>query len=335
MSDEVLALLRSLPPDLPDPVDRVGEVKARVLAVRRRRAVGATVLAVLAFAVPPSVLLGGGSAPVSTPLACPQVHTGAPPWVPDLPRGVDGRSRLVPPQAPVRAVVCAYAGMNTDPEQAGWALTSGQELTAGLDGLADDLTLAARRTAPVACPAVGGPQVNYLLGLTYQTGTLWLSTADDPGQCSLASNGLFTANGIGKAVATAYDAGRWTGIPPDDTVPCGGGVQLGRLGQDAALVPSGAVSAEICRGNGPSVRLTSGFNGLVDALNQLPTEPAGYQCHTDGNVVGYQLLFRYAMGPPVLIRIFAGCRPAIMNGSLGANDASTALPIVEQLLEAR
>jgi hypothetical protein len=334
MTDDVLALLRSLPPDLADPADRLQRVKARVADRRRRLAVAMTVVAVVAVVVPLAVLRAGGPAPAATPLTCPQTYGGSPPWVPDLPRGVDGQSRLVPPEPPVRAMVCAFLGTTGDSVQDqrdGWKLSGSRELGGSLNLLAADLTHVARLTTDRACATVGGPNDNYLLGLTYNSGTLWVSATEHPSGCGPVSNGQFIAlNAIAPAVAASYAAGTWTQPPPRDG-PCTGQT-MGRLGQEADMVPPGAVSVEICEGTRHLV-LTTGFTGLVDALNRPPTQVSASGCTlvaTPGAQFG--LLFHYTEGPSVSVIVTVGCQPAIMNGSLGADDAATVIAQIEQLL---
>lgn len=349
MTDDVVELLRSLPPDLPQPDDRVQQVRARVLNRRRRLAMTTTVLSVLAVTVPLSVLQAGGpaptgppvpsgSAPTGAPLACPQVYAGAAPWVPDPPRGVDGQSRLIPPQPPARALLCAYDGDTGAVSQAGLALTGSRELSGGLDRLASDLTLVTRRASEVACTARGGPQVNYLLGLTYDSGTLWVSASDDPNRCNAATNGQFTANYIGEALTASYTAGTWTQpAVPATGYPCTGG-PTGRLGQDTLLVPPDPISVEICHESDAttgrrSITLTTGYTDLIDTINQLPTRESGSKCSViTSSTTHYLLLFRYTEGPSVLLHVLPGCQPAIFNGNLGTDDAAPVLTHIEQLL---
>jgi hypothetical protein len=346
MNDDMVALLRSLPPDLVAPADRVAQVRARMVSRRRRVAVAVTVLAVVAVTVPLSVLLAGrttpaGPTPAGPPLTCPSMRLEAAPsapdrpQVPELPRGVDGHDRLVPPQPPTGALVCAYRA-NLD--QDGRDLTGSRQLSGGLDRLTADLTLLAPDSGDRACTLIKGPSSNYLLGLTYDGGTLWVSATDDPNHCTPATNGQFSAaNDISKAIAASYDAGTWTQpVSSSDPQPCRQ-EPVGRLGQDTALVPPGAVSVEICTGpesgRQRSVTVTSGFTSLVDALNDLPTRHSGWHCIVvDSSIASYVLQFRYAEGPSVIVNVLGGCQPAILNGNLVASDAGPVVPQVEQLL---
>jgi hypothetical protein len=79
---------------------------------------------------------------------------------------------------------------------------------------------------------------------------------------------------------------------------------------------------------------TSGYQALVSALNRLPTRPSTLGCSgTPGPSGAYELFFSYPEGPPVLVSILIGCHPAIGNGDLQANSASSVIPVVRQLLK--
>jgi hypothetical protein len=348
MTEDLRALLRSLPPDLPHPADRVERIKARAAARRRHRLVGLAAVAVVAVTVPVSVMLSArtahGPAAVPAPLTCPNVYAGPAPWVPDGPRGVDGKSRLVPPQPPTRAVLCAYSGTNGDP-QTGWLRDGSRVISGGLDRLAADLTLVSRRPGgPISCTLMGGAQVNYLLGLNYENGTLWVSASDEPNHCVATSNGRFTALDVSADLAAAYESGTWGQSPPPsaaDRFPCTA-QPTGRLGQEANLVPPGATSALICPepmyGDGRSVTVTGAdLIDLVEALNRLPTGPIGLGCvPTDDpppTPRDYELLFRYPDGPGVLLRIMTGCQPSITNGNLAVVDAAPVADRIQHLVE--
>jgi hypothetical protein len=355
MTDEVVERLRALPPDLADPGDRFDRVRARVLR-RRRLAVAASAAAVVVTAavVPLGLALANGGphrgvAPATRAgtLSCPQTFAGTAPWVPRLPDGVDGQSRLVPAQPPQRALVCAYDGANTAAEQNGWALSGSRLLFAGLDRLAADLTWLPRKLPGQEnmCTAIGGTQVNYLVGLTYPEGTLWVSTAKEPNDCVDTSNGEFTSQvTIGGQVAASYTAGAWVAAPPPqltrtDHDPCRG-ERTGRLGQETAMVPGNPISVQVCEGTPTgqdvsyrTVTVRVGYSDLVAALNALPTQTSSSSCQGDGKQrVFYELLFRYPVGPAVLVWIDPHCDPSIDNRSLQARDASTVVPHIRSLL---
>jgi hypothetical protein len=305
--------------------------------------VAAAVAAVVAGSVWAGGLLGGhkptrlsgGAIPVQRQLSCPESYAHQAPWVPAKPADVDGRSRLVPQIVPSSAVLCAYRGSNTARQQAGWALSGQRSLAGGLAGLAGQLTWQPRRPRqPIPCTAVGGPQTNYLIGLTYPGGArIWVAATDDPNGCVGASNGEFTSSGIiGPAVSKAFASGRWPARTP---VSCNRSYQdIGRLGQDTTMVPAGSASVTICAPHARTV--TTNYQGLVSALNRLPTRPSTHSCSgTPGPSAAYQIFFSYPEGPPVLVSILVGCHPAVDNDGVQSDSASSIMPVIQQLLNRR
>jgi hypothetical protein len=268
-------------------------------------------------------------------LSCPASYAGQAPWVPARPTGADGRSRLVPQRTPSSALVCAYRGSNTAKRQAGWALSGRRSLASGLAALAGQLSWQPRRLPgqQAGCTLIGGPQTNYLIGLTYPGGaTIWVAATDEPNECASTSNGEFTSSGvIGPDVRRAFASGRW---PAPNPVSCPRPRQdIGRLGQDAAMVPAGSTSVTICA---PRARtLTSGYQALIAALNRLPARPSTRTCSgaPGPSAPQYQLLFSYPAGPPVSVVILSGCHPEIDNGDLQSDSASSIVPVIQQLLK--
>lgn len=107
---------------------------------------------------------------------------------------------------------------------------------------------------------------------------------------------------------------------------------IGRLGQDTAMVPAGSTSVTICAPNARTV--TTSYQALVSALNRLPTRPSTHSCSaTPGPSAAYQIFFSYSEGPPVLVSILIGCHPAIDSDDLQASSASSVMPVVRQLLK--
>lgn len=276
------------------------------------------------------------------PLACPETsrQSGPTPWVPTLPSGSDGSSRLVPDVTPTYAVVCAY--LNTTD------LSGNVALTGDLSGIPADLTWMPRQlTASRPCTADlrATDNDNYLLGLTYPDGTLWVGV---PGNhCTGSTNGRFvsTAN-LRAQTAASYAAGTWqpppTPVrPTTDKDPCWD-TDAGRLGQEAAMVPGAPTSVQICKGTEvgnkseySTVTLASGFDELVNALNAPATKSSTNGCQGVGNQsVAYQLIFRYAVGPSVYVWVDPHCDPSINNTSLQAVDSTAVVPVIEQLLAA-
>jgi hypothetical protein len=168
-----------------------------------------------------------------------------------------------------------------------------------------------------------------LIGLAYRGGgRIWVSTTADLTGCVMTSNGDFTtfAN-VSADAAKAVRTGRW---PEPPQVSCGNG---GRLGQETVMVPAGSTSLTICAGR--MVRtLTSGYQGLVAALNALPARASTWGCSSKPLFHGqnYQLEFAYPRGPAVQVRVSPYCYPAIDNLSLQAYSAKTILPLIKQML---
>lgn len=280
-------------------------------------------------------------------LSCPARFVGTAPWVPDRPRGIDGNSRLAPQQAPSRALICAYGRSAANPGATEYTLKSSRQLTGPLDALAGDLTWLPRQLhgSTYACGGmgIGLDRTNYLIGLTYPTGTEWVSSTDDEGNCTTTSNGRFTSQlNIGPYVTAAYRSTKWAPIHPRNPGtghdPCVVS-PVGRLGQDEQLVPGSPTSILGCSSvvrSSPSLQvttLTHGFQPLVDALNALRTKPTTSECDGDRNEsIVYELLVHYAQGPDVAVYIDPHCTPAIDNHSLQASDASSVTPLLQQLL---
>jgi hypothetical protein len=270
-------------------------------------------------------------------LSCPAKYRGAAPWVPAKPVGIGGRSRLAPPRTPVSAVVCGYVPNLGHKHLAGHlvghVLTRRRQLTGGFGALAGDLAWLPRLLPgqQIPCSLVLGPQSNYLIGLAYRGGgRTWVSTTADLTGCVMTSNGDFTtfAN-VSADAAKAVRTGRW---PEPPQVSCGSG---GRLGQETVMVPAGSTSLTICAGR--MVRtLTSGYQGLVAALNALPARTSTWGCSSKPPFHGqnYQLEFAYPRGPAVQVRVSPYCYPAIDNLSLQAYSAKTILPLIKQMLRA-
>jgi hypothetical protein len=303
-------------------------------------AFAAAVVAVVAGSLWGVRLLGSQAVPVASPqpasrvaaLGCPERYARQAPWVPAKPAGVDGRSRLVPQQIPRSALICAYAGSNEAKQQAGWALSGRRSVTGNLAGLAAQLSWQARRLPGqrLACTLVGGPQTDYLIGLTYPGGgMMWVAATDEPNECVAASNGEFTSTGtIGPAVSKAFASGRW---PARQAVSCNKSFQdIGRLGEDKAMVPAGPTSLTICAPKAHTT-ITSGYQALVRALNRLPTQPSTGRCSpspASSIPTWYDLYFSYPYGPPVLVEIAVGCYPEVSNLYLESHSANTVLPII-------
>ena len=283
-------------------------------------------------------------ATAAVPVVCPKVFGGHAPWVPARPVGVDTESQLVPSQAPAIAVVCLYRESAPGSRN----LTGQRQLTGGLDQLAAELSWLPRKFPGQGhgCSAVGNRFVdNYLMGLSYPGGgTVWVSTQWEANDCLDSSNGSYTTQAnLGRQVGASYEAGGWVEAPlshvpsPD---PCATSLS-GRRGEETGLVPAQPVSVIVCEQGSElgstyqSWAAAIGFEPLVAALNALPVRPSSWSC--DSLVPGtrsamYELKFHYATGPDVFVRIMPGCRPAVDNYVVAADDASSVVPLVQQLI---
>jgi hypothetical protein len=263
-------------------------------------------------------------------LLCPARYAGVAPWVPAGPAGVSASARLVPRRVPRSAVICAYDGTNVGP-QSGWKLSGRRSLTSGLAALTAQLTWQPGRR-PLTCTAVGGRQVNYLIGLTYSGGgRLWVAATLDPNSCVGSSNGEFASSGvIGLPVTKAFRTGKWP-VPGPESCH-GGGPGVGRLGQDKAMVSPGVTSVTICGRGGRTIY--AGYGRLIAALNALRTWPSTGSCTFAPGQHGpsYRLLFSYPEGPAVQVSINGHCSPQIDNLSLQSASARGIVPIIERLI---
>lgn len=134
-------------------------------------------------------------------------------------------------------------------------------------------------------------------------------------------------------MSKAFASGRW---PARQAVSCNKPFQdIGRLGEDTAMVPAGETSLTICV-SGKAHRFASGYQALVRALNRLPARPSTLSCSgSPGPESFYQLFFSYAAGPPVSVNIAVGCHPEIDNLEMQSASASSVLPVIQQLLKSK
>ena len=72
---------------------------------------------------------------------------------------------------------------------------------------------------------------------------------------------------------------------------------------------------------------------VADLLNQVFTEPGSNSCAGTARTT-YDLLFRYADGPPVALWYSPGCEPPLHNGSLDATPTKEQGAALEDLLAA-
>jgi hypothetical protein len=148
--------------------------------------------------------------PVAAP-ACPAKYEATNSvWVPTQPRGVDGQSALVPASVPSAAVICAYLYPDNG------ALSGSHALTGSLAAIPATMSSAPAKTdsMPVPCPLYLQPADadDYLIGLVYPTGQLWVSAPRF--HCAGASNGEFTTStNLGATADAWYQASNATATP--------------------------------------------------------------------------------------------------------------------------
>jgi hypothetical protein len=254
------------------------------------------------------------------------------PLPPRRPDTLDVTDRLVPATPPVHAVVCTYVHPHSR------TLTGSRIVDNDLANIPTALGSYPPQTVSPSCAAylsITDGDV-YLIGLSYPTGTMWITAPDN--HCAGSSNGHFVTNAHVAATAIpAYRSGTWA-TPATPSHP-GCLMGTGRLGQEQVMVPATPVSVQVCRDGGAATAVVAGnqteLDALITTLNGLPTEPDqyGFTCGSQGvPTASYDLTFRYSVGPPVTINLVQGCIPAIRNGNLQSADASRVLPIVQQIL---
>lgn len=161
-------------------------------------------------------------APLACPASIPVAIEGGriEEWVPALPEGVDGAAAMVPAATPLTAVICRYDPLTEDmmsgksPEPQGQiALTKAASLTGDLSGIPRDLgPLTAGDPAMQPCPKILRPLAQFLIGLTYADGTLWVGTRSG---CAGTANGVFiSAEGSAEEAEASHAAGRWVELTP-------------------------------------------------------------------------------------------------------------------------
>ncbi len=289
-------------------------------AVRARRALVPvlvlTMVATVALAVA-AVALASRDRVTNRPadtVSCPAVlpaSTTSTAGVPSLPRGVDGHSRLAPDRTPTSVVICKFAA-----PASGGHLTGTRTLAESFHAVQETLTWAPRAVGPYYCTGVGRSesqlQPQFLVGVTYADTSMWVSA---PAGCPLrpSTNGQFnSAVDLVSYARAAYSTGTWPTTPS----------HAGRLGQDTSMVPGSPTSLTLHRFSDHRTKtVTTGFAGLVDALNNAPTTPSRYSCGPSGPQL-YSLTFHYAQGPDVVVQLSKGCFPEIDNGSLQIRDGS-------------
>jgi hypothetical protein len=316
--DELRATLRAHDADAPT----MTELPERPWESRRRRnwlplAAAAAVIAI-AVGVVAATQLPASTPPQPATLTSADCPAGDHPPQAPAPQGINAGDRLVPDETPEGVIVCAYLGSDGQ-------LTGASTLHGDLSAVTESLTWLPRGdTHSYPCSTVLLPTdgENYLIGLSYADGALWVSAPGD--HCAGATN----AN-LRELADAAYRTQTWpgsegTGKPCEPT-------DAGRLGQDETLVPGTPVGLRICaRGEDRGANFDPA--PLAAALNQLPTRPSTHICSQEGrHGQPYHLRFSYPTGPDVWVRVDESCRPAIDNNSLQADNPSTIMALLRDL----
>ncbi|RBQ14274.1 hypothetical protein DP939_41395 [Spongiactinospora rosea] len=252
--------------------------------------------------------------------ACPQRWggTGTGGWVPVAGR-VEGAGEALVPGVPVKAMICAYPGVNDKP--GGERLAGTRTLTAGVRAMARDIAWTPIGTGRGVCTAMAGPMTNYLVRFAYPDGSaLWLGSAEEVNSCAITTNGTVASGSyIGAYITAAYRTGTWR--PVRQTDACQG--TTGRRGQEDTMVPGEPVSVTVCRRTSPvetATRLRYGAReaaALAEALNAPRARESEHGCSGGpDDAVDFRLVFGYRDGPPVDVTFTPGCAPPIDSGTL-------------------
>src|SRR6201999_1333372 len=88
---------------------------------------------------------------------------------------------------------------------------------------------------------------DYLVGLSYPGATIWVNASGN--HCGGGSNGVFSSGLQLSALGAGWvKSGLPATAPPTAPLPCADLTSTGRLGQQDAMVPPGAVSVSVCTG---------------------------------------------------------------------------------------
>jgi hypothetical protein len=114
-----------------------------------------------------------------------------------------------------------------------------------------------------------------------------------------------------------------------------------RQGADTSLVPGKPVGLTICqylgRARRPTVTQVADPSAIVAALDALPTTPISNGCHArfPGALPAlgtYELDFRYAAGPDIVVNVLPQCRPSVNNSTgLEADDATALIALLKRV----
>ena len=269
-------------------------------------------------------------APLPCPTSVPKATTPADLYpLPKLgPHPLTVTDRLVPLVAPVAAVVCSYL-------ESVRSHTVTHVVDEGLANIPGLLGTVPPQTNQPMCPSnlLSTDGDVYLIGLTYSTGTMWISAPDN--HCSGSSNGQFTTTAhVATAAIQASRYGTWATATLGPRSACNPG--SGRLGQQNAMVPGTPVSLAVCTGTpGHATTATSvQLATMVATLDRMRAaqDSFAFTCGSLGRPAeAYILIFSYSAGPAVGVEVYQGCTPGIHNGNLQADDPTAALAIIQEI----
>lgn len=258
------------------------------------------------------------------------------PWVPAQPTVPHAGDRLAPTTTATSAVVCSYAHSpyagSLGLRHLGGASLVGSRPIDNRRALAASLSAQPESAGGLPCAsylAVTDGD-NYLIGLSYPDGLVWVSALGD--HCAGSGNGAFDSRAnLRSAAARAFAGGRWpTEVPivPGGQPPraqCDQRSQ-GRLGDTTRIVPGGWASIMVCRNGGRAVHTLSHSDAvaLVDALNGLDSSVGDGSCQPahGGPGTEYLVAAHYPSGPDEDVLVIAGCIPQVDNLALQATAPS-------------
>lgn len=279
-----------------------------------------------------------------SPLSCPKLlQTSADrPWVPKPSDPVDTEDRLAPDRLPIHAVVCFYRGSGKRGQPVSKPLTGSKVLGGSFDSLIDTVAYVPHKIASQArCPkSLHEDSSYYLLGLTYVDGHEWIDAAEDVCAAAPTTNGSYDSSAfLSGPLRAAYRSGSWPTARSDQPCAVTG---VGRMGQEAALVPSGATSVDLCKSIGSFTvgHAEPDADRIAGALNNLPTSPmTGGGCFGwyANEEAGYRLVFHYEAGADAVVSVETSkdCANQVSNGSLRSSGAAAIVALLDQLLAHR
>jgi hypothetical protein len=211
------------------------------------------------------------------------------------------------------------------------SVTTGAERSTVVDAM----TWAPRSNRrPRPCTAMAGKETAYLVGAAYGDAIVWVAAKADANACSTASNGDFVA---GAPLGVLLDETLGTQRRPTVAEERCRTRSWGRLGDDRSLAPDGGPTVVVCRdgadGAANAKALDAGQSAeVVTALRALGTRPTDQTCQGSGRVRAsrFTLVLRYAVGPPVSVRVDPDCAPSVMGSNLESDDAGKLVDLVEQ-----